>query len=201
MSAVVRKPRDAVLAVGVNVQRLRGEQGLSLSALARRSNVAKATLSALESGHGNPTVATLDALSRALQVPVHELLSRGAGPLQRLVRGRRPERPGTDDILVDTFAPRGSVQVYDLRYEPGSQFRFDAHTTGTRERVLVHEGRLRVGPLDAVQELGEGDYLAFNADVVHLYEAAGRTTVRAVLVVCYPGTAPSSAPVHSESRM
>lgn len=200
MFAVVNEVRDAVLVVGANVQRLRSEQGMSLSALARRSNVAKATLSALESGRGNPTVATLDAVSRALRVPVHQLLSRAAGPLQTLVRGRQPERQGTDDVFVDAFAHRGSVEIYDLRYEPGSRLRFDPHPEGTLERVLVHEGRLGVGPVDAVQELSAGDYLAFPADVAHLYEAAGRTTVRAALVVCYPGAAPSGSPLHAESR-
>ncbi len=35
----------------------------------------------------------------------------------------------------------------------------------------MHEGRVRVGPADAVVELGPGDYASYSGSVPHVYEA------------------------------
>lgn len=48
-----------------NLRTLHGARGITLAELARRSGIAKATLSQLEAGGGNPTIETLFALSRA----------------------------------------------------------------------------------------------------------------------------------------
>ena len=47
---------------------------MSLSELARRADVAKSTLSQLESGRGNPGVETVWALATALGVPFSALI-------------------------------------------------------------------------------------------------------------------------------
>src|SRR4051812_2937934 len=68
---------EIVKVVGTNLRRLRTERSLSLSDLGRTSGVAKATLSALEGGRGNPTLETLSALAAALQVPMGDLITPG----------------------------------------------------------------------------------------------------------------------------
>src|SRR5437763_11541718 len=72
--------------LGTNLRARRDEQGISLSEVARRSGIAKGTLSQLESGAGNPTIETVFSLSNALQVPVSTLLNESAGPPAVLVR-------------------------------------------------------------------------------------------------------------------
>ena len=70
---------DLMPVVAANLRRLRGDQGRTLSELARASGIAKATLSALEAGKGNPTIETLSSLATALGVPFGDLLA-GGGP-------------------------------------------------------------------------------------------------------------------------
>lgn len=185
--------------VARNIRRLRDRQALSLSALARRSGIAKATLSAIEQGDGNPTIATLHSLAGALRVPVTQLLGPRDVEAPRLVRGAGGEA-GTDDVPIESFAPDGIVELYDLRYEPGDRFGFDAHRAGVIERVLVQTGTLRVGPVGAPEALGAGDYLTFPADQPHLYEAVDDEVVRATLLVTYPLTAPGESPLHPGTR-
>src|SRR5262245_57848445 len=60
--------------LAANLRARRDEQGISLSELARRSGIAKGTLSQLESGTGNPTIETVFSLSNALGLPVSALL-------------------------------------------------------------------------------------------------------------------------------
>ena len=57
-----------------SLHRLRAQQRLSLTQLAHRSGISAATLCGLEAGRGNPTMATLLALARALAVPAGDLL-------------------------------------------------------------------------------------------------------------------------------
>src|SRR5688572_28624676 len=75
--------------LGANLRARRDEQGISLSELARRSGIAKGTLSQLESGGGNPTIETVFSLSNALGVPVSALLSDAPTADLILVRRRR----------------------------------------------------------------------------------------------------------------
>lgn len=63
-----------------NLRRARLHLGLSLSELSRRSRIGKATLSQLESGAGNPTIETVFSLSRALEVPISDLLDHRGPP-------------------------------------------------------------------------------------------------------------------------
>jgi quercetin dioxygenase-like cupin family protein len=58
-----------------------------------------------------------------------------------------------------------------IELEPGRVRHADAHLPGSVEHLVVAAGRMRTGPLDAVVELGPGDYAAFPGDVPHLYEA------------------------------
>ena len=61
--------------VARNVRRFRRERGFSLGELARRSGLAKQTLSKIEQGLGNPTVGTLAALGGALDIAPHQLMT------------------------------------------------------------------------------------------------------------------------------
>src|SRR6266540_6887396 len=72
--------------LGANIRALRAQLGLSLSELARRSDIAKGTLSQLENGSGNPTIDTVFSLSNALNVPVSSLLAESVEPEVVLVR-------------------------------------------------------------------------------------------------------------------
>jgi transcriptional regulator with XRE-family HTH domain len=182
-----------------NLRRLREDHGLSLSGLARRSGVAKATLSSIEGGEGNPTVATLGALAESLHISLVELLAAPSSYGTRVVRATPAESRGTDDELIESFAPRGLVEVYDVRYEEGDRIDFDAHEPGFVERVLVHEGRLRVGPVDEPVELDPGDFAAFPADQPHAYEAL-EGPVRAVLIAVHASASRGREPIHPASR-
>src|SRR3954451_21862539 len=76
-----------------NIRRLRIARHLSLSELARATQIGKATLSSIENGRANPTVGTLSAVASALQVPVAELLDAPALGEIRIVRAQ-----ATDDV-------------------------------------------------------------------------------------------------------
>lgn len=180
---------DAIVkSVARNLRQLREERGLSLSQLARRSGVAKATLSGLELGQGNPTIETLWALAGALGVPFGDLLADTAPSEVRLVtasEGLRVPGAAGDARLVERLSARGLVEVYEMRLKPGHPYEAAAHAPGVSEHLLVTHGSLRTGPADEPVELAEGDFCRFPGDQPHLYEAVEHDATATVLM-SYP---------------
>ncbi|HEV7752943.1 MAG TPA: XRE family transcriptional regulator [Baekduia sp.] len=177
-------PNEIVKVVGTNLRRLRTLDGRSLSDLARASGVAKATLSALEGGRGNPTLETLSALAAALQVPMGDLITAADPEPVTVVRNDEgTDIPGTanDLRLIARFTPGGTVEVYEAQWPKRSTRNAGGHGPGTREHVFITRGGLRVGPLGREVGLAGGDYATFAADEPHIYEA--RAGTRALLLM------------------
>jgi len=61
--------------VKIFVEQYRLKKGLSLSELARRSEISKSHLSYIESGETSPTIETLCKISKALDVPCCKLFA------------------------------------------------------------------------------------------------------------------------------
>lgn len=155
----------------VNLRTLRGD--VSVLELARRSGVARNTITALERGDGNPTLDTLYALADALGVPLATLL--GAPPSSVVVRageGVPVEGAALDAHLIDRFDRPGVFgEVYAIRFRVGEVREAPPHPFGVEERLHLFAGRVRVGPADATVELGPGDYASYSGSVPHVYEA------------------------------
>src|ERR671914_92683 len=152
---------DTVKAIAANVRRLRAARGLSAAGLARASGVARATVAELEAGRGNPTVETLYGLATVLGVTLADLLVEAEAPSVHVVRaGEGPYVSGPvlqARLLRQAAVDRARVEVYELHVLPGRPRRADPHPPGVTEQLLVHEGRLRVGPETDAVELGPGD--------------------------------------------
>ena len=155
----------------MNLRTLRGD--VSVLELARRSGVARNTITALERGDGNPTLDTLYALADALGVPLAALLERApASVVVRAGEGTHVEGSAIDAHLIDRFERPGVFgELYAIRFHVGEVRAAPPHPFGVEERLHLHEGRVRVGPADAVVELGPGDYASYSGSVPHIYEA------------------------------
>ncbi|WP_238165262.1 helix-turn-helix domain-containing protein [Kribbella caucasensis] len=173
--------------LGMNLRTRRDEQGISLSELARRSGIAKGTLSQLESGAGNPTIETVFSLSNALGVPVSALLSEPPTSDLVVVRSADVDVLTGDAVELRMLrrleSPGSLFEIYDQRIRQGKVQQSSGHP-GTEHHVVL-SGRLRITARDQTQELAAGDYLAFRANVPHEYEAL-TNEVKSVLLLEYP---------------
>jgi transcriptional regulator with XRE-family HTH domain len=181
--------QETVNTIAANVRRLRVAAGLSAAGLARESGVARATLAELEAGRGNPTVETLYGLAKVLGVTFADLLVEPEAAAVHVVRaGEGPQVPGAvvqARLLRQAPVQRTRVEMYELEVLPGEPRHADGHHPGVTEQLLVHSGRLRVGPESGPVELGPGDFAVFEAGVPHLYEALDGP-VAATLVILTP---------------
>ncbi|WP_184711843.1 helix-turn-helix domain-containing protein [Streptosporangium saharense] len=168
--------------IGLRIRQLREERGMSLSELARRAGVGKATLSGLENGTRNPTLETLWSVTAELGVPLAVAL------------GTAPAAPGTTirgtavaAVLLEVFEEReATYELYRMTVPAGAAQTSPAHHRGVTEHITVFAGTLRVGPADRPLTAGPGEHISWVSDVPHSYEALGTQDVHATLLIRYP---------------
>src|SRR5690606_10343849 len=137
--------------VGARVRDLRKARGMSLGELAKATGLGKGTLSELESGRRNPTLATLFAITTALGVPISAALpvteeSAGAG---EPIRGDAIEA-----TLVERFTDVSAVtEVYRVQVMAGREQDSAPHASGVTEHWIVYAGVLELGPAEAMVRL------------------------------------------------
>lgn len=189
MSSVDAGAAEIVEGIAAATRALRERSNLSLSQLAQRAGISKATLSGLEAGRANPSIETLNSIARALGVPIAELM---APPASRLlvIRAGTGARGETEESnyrtrLLDSRVGRGSTELYIIEQDTGPPHEGDVHPPGLVENIYVDSGRLRTGPSDAPVELGPGDFISFSADRPHFYEALVDGT-RAIVCMSWP---------------
>ncbi|GGL43742.1 XRE family transcriptional regulator [Nocardia jinanensis] len=177
-----RSPQQ-VIAASLRRERLRAE--LSLTEVARRAGIAKSTLSQLESGTGNPSLETLWALCGALEMPFSRLLD-PPRPRTRVIRAA--EGPAVFSAEADyratllAVSPTGVRRdIYRVAAEPGRRRTSQPHMPGAVEHVLLGTGRALVGTATDPVELGPGDYIAYPADVAHIFEALVPATMATLI--------------------
>jgi len=165
------------------LRRERETAGISVSELARRAGVSKATVSQLEGGSGNPSVETLWALGVALGVPFAVLVDQQSNA-PTLIRaddlaGVPSAAAAYSASLLSASPPGARRDVYLIRAEPGEPRRSDPHHAGTTEHVILISGRARIGPAEDSILLNPGDYVSYAGDSPHVFEAvvAGTSAV------------------------
>jgi transcriptional regulator with XRE-family HTH domain len=181
---------ETIAAVGRRVRARREAAGLSVAALARTSGVARATLTQLEAGEGNPTLETVYALANALGVPISDLLGDPAPAGVHVVRAEEVPALHGDVVegrLMERFELGTHVfELFALTLHPQAVQTSGAHPPGVREHLLVTRGRARVGPAGAPVELGPGDLAVYDASRPHVFAAIGRGAAAATLLTVSP---------------
>lgn len=165
------------------LRRERESAGLSVSELARRAGISKATVSQLESGSGNPSVETLWALGVALEVPFAVLVDQQASAPTLIRAGDHTGVPAAaaaySATLLSASPPGARRDVYLIQAEPGDPRRSAPHHPGTTEHVILISGQAHIGPDGERVLLNPGDYLSYAGDIPHVFEAtvAGTSAV------------------------
>lgn len=170
--------------LGQNVRQLREARGLTQEQLARIARVPRATWSHVESGAGNPTLAVLDKVASALQVPIEELTAapRAAGRLhpRESLRVRRQGDGSVRQLLPDSIP---GVLIDRMELPPGGRIPGVPHMPGTREYFTSERGSVVVAVAGTQWTVAPGDVLVFRGDQRHSYRNPGRETAVGYSVV------------------
>lgn len=171
--------------LAASLRAARKARGLSLDAAAKLSGVSRSMVSQIERGESSPTVATLWALTQALQLDFAGLLEDRPAPGIEVTRASSTpviDRGGVKIRILSAPESVGAHEVYELAFAAGARLTSDAHSTGCREHLTVLEGRLSVTLDEAGEQLGPGDVARYPADRRHEI-AATDGSARAILIV------------------
>lgn len=180
---------NAEALVGRKLRALRLERGYSLRELAETSGLSINTLSLVENGKTSPSVATLQQLARALDVPLAAFFDATPQP-RRIVftpAGARPRMDIAHAVMhnLGQDLAGSAVQPFIVCLPPGA---------GSGDAPIVHTGHeLVFGLSGAVRycvdgqtfTLGAGDCLVFEAHLPHQWHNES-TDEAQILLVIYP---------------
>lgn len=163
--------------VGQNTGRIRRQRRLTISELARRSGVSKATLLSIEDGAANPTIGTLESIATALEVGLSDMVENSTAASTTV---RRLEGDDWNDYGDFRFRALGTVYGGDLVHvlsviinDVG--YSSDGHESGSVECVYVLSGSVLAGSQINPVLLGAGDWARYSADIPHTLRAAEGT--------------------------
>jgi transcriptional regulator with XRE-family HTH domain len=157
--------------IASRVRALRLGRGLSLEAMAARSEVSRSMLSLIERGESNPTAVVLERIATGLGVPLVTLFEaeRADGdPVAR--RADQPRwRDPQSGYVRRNVSPAGvasPLRIVEVEFPAGAEI---AYETGAREpqvhqQVWVLAGAIEVRIGDEHHALAEGDCLAMRLD-------------------------------------
>jgi transcriptional regulator with XRE-family HTH domain len=157
-----------------NLVSLRHARALTQDGLAKAAAVPRSTVANLESGEGNPSLAILLKVARALGVPIDELLASPRAKVRHWpadeVAVRTKGRGVSLRALVPEPVPEEMMDVMD--FEPGAVMGGTPHLPGTREFFTCLDGRVNLMVAGERYELAAGDVLAFPGNLPHSYQNA-----------------------------
>lgn len=175
-----REPR-----IGDKLRALREQRGLSLRALADKCGLAFNTISRIEHNDSSPTVATLNVLANALDVPISAFFEDAYGRDIIVVKRGQGVRSSSSGVVMESLG----VGLYDQKTDPflvtvepgaGSHQNPIAHVG--EEFVHCLEGRLTYLIGHEKIELEPGDSLLFDATQPHCFCNRTQAPVRFLIV-------------------
>lgn len=180
-------------AIGREVKRSREKLGLTIAELAKAAGMSAGMLSKIENGATSPSLASLQALSQALQVPVTSFF-RGYEELrdatfvkagQGLTIERRGTRAGHQYQLLG-HSPHGPIMVepYLITLTQKSDV-FPTFQHSGLEFLYMLEGNVVYRHGDRTYDMHPGDALFFDADAPHGPEELRELPIRYLSVIAY----------------
>jgi transcriptional regulator with XRE-family HTH domain len=175
------------MSVPSRIRALRRKQGLTVEALAASVRIHKGHMSRIETGNKSPSLATLEAIARALGVGMAELFG---------------EKTSVDDVMVVRRTARiltGDSKTYLVEaLLPGSEFRpLAAYVVSPGRKFLEHDvpdhvgqeflyilqGKIEVQIADQLLELETGDCVTYDAGLPHKLRRTSSLTARVLVVL------------------
>jgi transcriptional regulator with XRE-family HTH domain len=175
--------------IGSRLRAVRERHGLSQRALAKRSRISNATISLIESGKLNPSVAVLKRILDGVQMDLSaffvdetrepEPIVFRAEDLVEIGRGKISYRQVGRELAGK------SIQILHERYEPGADTGKLALRHTAQEGGVVLRGHLELTVEGEHHLLGPGDAYYFDSTRPHRFRNAGVEEVELV-TACSP---------------
>jgi transcriptional regulator with XRE-family HTH domain len=186
-----RGGRTVTASLSRRLRAARIARGLSLRAVAEKAQISTSLLSQIERGKASPSLVSLVAIADALTIRPGMLLDDDE-ELATSPVVRREERHVVDDnhcrreYLMHLDDPL--LEVAELLMRPGSSTRPKLASHSGRDYGIVLQGQVRIEFDSGHEELGEGDYIAFDASRPHRVVNETGNEARVIWIIAHERT-------------
>jgi transcriptional regulator with XRE-family HTH domain len=182
--------QDINARIGSRVRALRAELGLSLEALAAKSDVSRSMISLVERGESSPTAVVLEKIATGLGVALATLFDDAGAPASPI--SRRDDRSAWRDpqtgYLRRNISPANfpsPLQIVEVVLPAGARV---AYETGAREatihqQIWVQQGSIEVTLGDTTYRLAEDDCFAMQLNDAMTFHNATREPAHYLVVI------------------
>jgi transcriptional regulator with XRE-family HTH domain len=180
--------------IGFEVRRLRKSMELTVSQLGLMAGISAGMLSKIENGSISPSLSTLNALARALNVSMSSLLAeseeRRDCSFVKAGQGVRIERRGTKaghlyDLLGHSLAGSIAVEPFLITLKRDAQPYTNFRHAGV-EFIYMLSGKVRYRHAEGTYVLEPGDALFFDAAARHGPEELIEAPMQYLSIIIYP---------------
>jgi transcriptional regulator with XRE-family HTH domain len=187
-------PRSLEAEIGAEVRKLRKSLDLTVAELGLAAGISSGMLSKIENGAISPSLATLGALAKALNVSISRLFAeteeRRDCSFVKADQGVRIERRGTKaghqyDLLGHSLAGEIGVEPYLITLKEDAAAYTNFRHAGV-EFLYMLSGKVRYRHADRLYLMEPGDALFFDASARHGPEDLVEAPMQYLSIIIYP---------------
>jgi transcriptional regulator with XRE-family HTH domain len=175
--------------VGARIRQRRNELGYSLRELGARTNLTASFLSQLENGQCSVSLASLQRISTALEVPMFAFLESTPPPTPIMRAHERTRLDISDPEICYELLSRnlgGQVMAIMIHVQPGGRRIAERLAQPTDEIMYVVTGRLSIAIDDETYILDPGDSICYAGRSLREFSAVGDEEMQAICCVTPP---------------
>ena len=176
--------------IAARVRSLRAERGLTLAALAARSEVSRSMISLIERGESSPTAVVLEKVATGLGVSLAALFDNpdaAANPVSRHA-DRAAWRDPESGYVRRNISPANfpsPIQIVEVELPAGARV---AYETGVRDanifqQIWVQQGGIDVTVGGVIHRLSKNDCLAMQLNEPVAFHNRSRRSARYIVVL------------------
>jgi transcriptional regulator with XRE-family HTH domain len=176
--------------IATRVRELRAELGLSLDALASKSEVSRSMLSLIERGESSPTAMVLEKVATGLGVALASLFEDSAAspsPVSRKEDRASWKDPETGYVRRNISPANflSPIQIVDVMLPAGARVAYEsgARDANIHQQIWVQEGSIEVTLGKVTHKLNEDDCFAMQLDDQMVFRNRTRKPARYIVVV------------------
>lgn len=186
--------------LGNRLRELRRQQGLSLRALAEKSGLSANTLSLIENGKTSPSVATLQQIALALNIPITAFFETKAAkdPVLHTQKSTRASFTSPQGVIEEVGRGIGTegLQPFIVALHPQADSGTQPLTHEGTEFVYCLSGKVFYNIIGEEYVLEAGDTLLFSSKLPHAWK--NMLDEPSQLIITLATTDESRRPVHIE---
>jgi transcriptional regulator with XRE-family HTH domain len=175
--------------VGPRIRQRRNELGYSLRELGARTNLTASFLSQVENGQCSVSLASLQRIATALEVPMFAFLEDSPPPSPVMRGSERPRLDISDpDICYELLSRNlgGQVMAIMIHVGPGGRRIAERLSQPTDEVMYVLTGHMSITIDEETYALDPGDSICYTGRSLREFSALGGEEMQAICCVTPP---------------